>query len=1818
MRPFDALRAEAERYYAEKSFSRAHDVYEKAAQLQLTEDERRWLEFRLADTAMRADAANPNENDTQREAARTRLETIATSSPDLRLRAEAHEALGDMLATHGWIQDPRAAQTHYLAALDYWAGSDELALARQRYLAIVFRMPGDYGMAVPREVLVNATTIAQTADDRAHTRYMLAQQLGREGRAPNVERAFELYEEILRDARDTQWYSEALFAYAALEHTWSEATARRTTDDAPRASATKALELLRRYVREFGTNAKYSRQAQQLIGTITNVSVTVMAGATFLPESEQQIALAWRNTTQVELAIYAVDLTTDVQPTNKEPWAQTIDVAARTPLRRWTYETRTPQYEPGQAMLDLDPRLPMGAYIVTAQAGGRTSRQLLLVSDAHILVHMAGGSARVFVSDVETGEPIPNARVTGWTEGRTPQRISATTNANGLAEFESLQSTLTLITAASGKRQAWHHGYMWSYMPPRGAGAQWRVYAFTDRPAYRPNETVHWKVIARAREGNRWITPSGTVEYTITSPRGEKVATGKGQLNAFGSFWSDLALTEAMALGGYTVEFHIGDRSLGYAELFALEEYKLPEFLVNVTTPDATQYRLGDTVEANIEATYYFGGGVANATVEAVVFSKPLQRYWFPWRKYPWYWDEIRSDYQSETEVMRQTLKTDANGRAVLRIETLRDANDTTYRIEARVVDASRREVTGQGVVNVMRQRYTVMAQPEHYVFRPGDSASVLFKAIDANEKPVQTTGTVTVVRRFWSKDAREYTDQEVLTRQLATNAAGEATLTFTPTAIGYYAIRWRSGDGDTSSARDRVTAETTIWVTDRATTDVGFVSASGVDVIVDKESMRTGETANVLIAVPSGGRWVMLTTSAGTLLETQVLHLEGNVRLVQIPIDDRHVPNFFITASSIFDRELATDAERIVVPPAEHFLDVEVKTDREEYEPRQEGRVTITTRDASGKPVAAEVALAVSDEAVTAIRRDPAGDPRQFFFGELNHTGVQVAASVQSQRYVNLREERERAAKNADELARRRAAGRLEDSEEGGVVGGVVGGAVGAFDAAVAESITVTASAPAMAPSPAPPPPPASVAPPPPVAQAKGAGAANESQVVVRSDFRTTAFWRPDVVTDANGTATVAVKFPEGLTTWRATARAVTAGSQVGMSSSTARTNLPMLVRLQSPRFFVVGDRSTVSAVVNNNTDAAITVTPSIDVQGLTLEKNETTLTVPAHGEARADWTVIADRAGEARLRVTARGGAYGDAMEKTFVVYEHGIDKLVARSGKLRGDEALVRLELPRERRATDLTVQVAPSLAVTMLDALPYLLDFPYGCTEQTMSRFLPAAIVARTLERLGLDPNDRLPRAKLDAVTRASINRLLDMQHDNGAWGWWKESGDDAYMTAYVVWGFSIAREAKIEFDPQSIDSAAEWLEQNLSQQRDDWNGQAWTLHALSAWRGNKVSPAERTAFDAVWSHRERLSAQSRALLALTAHRYGNMERAQVLVRNLEDGVRVDRAPDQSVLLKGATTTAETMATAHWGASGFWWYWYESPVETTAFALQALVTIDPKNALIAPAMNWLVRNRRGAHWSNTRDTAITLLSMNDYLEQSGELRGDVSYELSVNGRVIATKTVTAADVLRAPSRFSIAADVLRDTTQEVRIRRTGGNGPIYFAAEARFVSLEEPVKAAGNELFVKREYFRFKPRPTLLKGMQYDRVPLRDGESLPSGERVEVVVSMDVKNDYEYLVFEDLKPAGLEAVELQSGQPLWATNVKSQSTAFVYQELRDRKVALFIDHLPQGVWEVRYTLRAETPGTFHALPVIGQGMYAPEVRGNSDEVRMTVTQ
>ena len=1939
---YSQLRTEAEAQYTQGTYARANELYSKVDKTKLNAVESRWVEFRLADTSWRAQAATQTSDNTRFEQAQKQLEELirfADKDVDRDLVwAEAHESLGDLLWTRRGHMNWGAAWPHYQQALDWWAGQRELDRARDRYLKIVFRAAHPpradeyyvytyHGNYIPLDILENALKISATANDTAHLNFLIAMTMRYTGGdAAGRQRVPDQFEDALKAGKRSDWYDDALFHYAEWMNSYGSMRQFEDGQWQQQPDYVKALELYRRLTREFSKGeSRYYDRAQQQIKNITEPSISIGVSNIFLPGSELQFALSARNVRRVDLALYKFDMTRDVRFTGSAdedegegdagPWIQKLPTAGRTPVKSWSRNIdNSEDHKPHSEQTRIENKLPPGAYLLEARSGSLSVRDVVLVSDATLVLKSSTNQALVFFADAVTGAPIPNANVAIWeSQYRNNKlywrRLRQTTDGDGLARFvlRSAPASRNLFAAAtSNDRQAFASGYAYGRVQHDG----WRIYAFTDRPAYRPKETLQWKFIARRSSNGVYSTPANqVVEYQINDPRGTKVAEGKATLNSFGSAWGSLELGEQLPLGEYNIQFWDQGRSqhIGSAKLFRFEEYKLPEFKVQVKTPEQDgrkkAFRLGEKVEVEIQADYYFGGPVSNASVEVVVYQNPFYHYWFPHREYGWYYSDFehqrRNYYGGQGSVIkRETIKTDATGKAKLTFDTPRENynQDFEFRVEARVVDSSRREIIASDRVRVTRQRYYVYPRPARNIHRPRDKVTVDIKALDANEQPIQTEGTVKVTRDYWwevwidprgrevqgaeLRQLRERSDvfppivnrrqrpwrlkfrgyqhEDILTQSVKTDSEGVAQLNFTPEREGYYRVAWQSSQG-ADVRRDRflppIKAETYVFVATNATTDLGYRRA-GLEIVVDKDTFRAGQTAPVMISVPVSDRHVLFSVEGEDLFSYKLVHVTGNTKLIELPIEEKHVPNVYLSALMISDTNWFVDTKQVVVPPVERFLSVAVKADREQYQPREEGTLAIATKDADGRPVSAEVALALVDQSVQYIQQDYAGDPRQFYYGLKRAHSVQTQSTLNQKSYARLvevegqlRDRKDVGAKEDDNEVLRglesRPSGTLGGSGDGRrasatnmFMEGVSAKQVSELPLAGRGYQELAALAPGATAQDAP---------------------GQEPAVQVRSDFRSTILWLPDVKTDADGTATVKVKYPDSLTTWAATARVATAGNQFGIGSSSTRTKQPLIVRLQAPRFFVVGDQVTVSAVINNNTDQPMSVAPSLNAEGLTVSglivDGKTVsgagspVEIKANSETRVDWLVAVNHASQAKLKVEARGSRYADAMEKTFTVYEHGIEKFISRSGKMRGDSVSVKLDIPKERRvdSTTLTVQIAPSMATTMLDALPYLIDYPYGCTEQTMSRFLPAVITAKTLRDLGLKPETAMHKIfggieassatathskgrrdlkELDKITKQGLERLYDFQHADGGWGWWKKGDSDHFMTAYVVWGMSLARQAGIDVESESIDRAAAYLDKELVEEETSYDAQAWMLHSLAVYHSmreqSEVSKFQQTAFTNLWTNRDKLNAYTRALLALAAHNYGYHEQARTLIANLENGVKTDSHPDTSIVQRGAQVSdSSVIGTAHWGEDGVYWRWSDGGVEATSFALRALLAIDPKNKLIEPVTNWLVKNRRGAQWSNTRDTAIVVLTLNDYLRVSGEVQPVVGYRLLVNGTPVTTKQITADDALSAPSKFAISRELLRDGQNEISIVRSSGTGPLYFSAAAAFFSLEEPLKPAGNEIFVRRQYFKLVNHPTLLKGFVSERVALNDGETVKSGERVEVVLTVEAKNNYEYLLFEDLKPAGLEAVQIRSGESLYVRELKSGGrftgrTRWVYQELRDRKVALFIDRLPEGVWQLSYEMRAEAPGAFHALPVLGHAMYVPEIRTNGAETRVRV--
>jgi uncharacterized protein YfaS (alpha-2-macroglobulin family) len=1345
---------------------------------------------------------------------------------------------------------------------------------------------------------------------------------------------------------------------------------------------------------------------------------------------------------------------------------------------------------------------------------------------------------------------------------------------------------------------------------------------------------------------------------------------------------------------------------IGQNLLFRLEEYKLPEFKVSVKMPEkdgkAKIFKLGELVQAEVLVEYYAGGAIADAEVEYDIHRTPLYGD-NPWPEpYPWLYRNVRSSAPwmqywqqhrgGRTHVTRAKAKTDSEGKAVIEFQTQPGQQDLEYIVEARVMDSSRRQVNGSGSVKVISKPFQIHVKPESRVYLPGDTAKLDVKALDANGNPVETGATLIVTRERWVEKKkihrrtkeervvfRGYDAVEVDRKTVRTDEEGTLRVTYKPEEEGFYRIKVVSPpvedeDLEKGKAKDRVVGEATIFACTAETKSLGY-RFGALQLIPDKATYQVGDMAKVIVIGPEEDMTALLTLSGKDLISHTVLSLEGNARLYEFQITDAGLPNIFINGLMIRDGRALVAAEEIVIPPLAHFLDVEVKASDEELKPGESGEIAIQVRDHAGEPIRAELALGVIDTSLYYIQQETSGDIRQFFFGDKNQQLGHPRSMLNERQLVTIKESDE---EDWDEVVTedvtkspihpydQGGAGYYDDdlfAFEGArnerrsrMLGG---GAMNTAAPSVGQTFSVVGR----------------------MSKAMSGLAVEESEVAmdaamplssrerkkemagyglddseggdqngrqgsvkVRSDFRESAFWNPELVTDENGYAKVTVEYPESLTEWTSRVRAQTTAAVFGQGEVATRTNLPVTIRFQSPRFLVEGDEVTLASVLMNQTSKAIRAKVKLDIEGLTTVTSgsgSTKVESGKQGRVEGVYKVPAlDGEGQADITASVKSAGGSDAMQKSIPLVEYGIEKLEARSIVMEGVEggahSTLEWVLPKDRKvgASQLQIQLTPSLASTCLDALPYLAKYPYGCVEQTLSRFVPAAIVAKTLEDMGLDPAEVENRVfggieestptkvtgtkkdlkQLDEMVKAGIKRLKDFQHGDGGWGWWKDDKSNDFMTAYVVQGLMLGADAGVSEAKSMAQRGAQYLRGRIVQYEKETDMACWLVYAVSmAQPGRWPSPIEKAANEA-YRRRDSLNAYTRALLALSYHSQSKhskeaRERAEVLVRNLENGLVEVKAESELIGQKGSATMP---VTCHWGKDGIHYRWSNGGVEATAFALRALLKIDPENKRVDQAARWLINNRRGAQWKNTRDTAIVIYTLIDYMKVKKETAPDFDMELKLNGKSVKKEKFTSRNALGVVT-LTLPESKLRAGKNQLDIR-IKGEGRLYTSGWLTYFSKEKEIPAAGNEIYVKREYTLERAVETLIGEVKLKKMPLEPGQELKPGDRIHVRLVLEAKNNYEYLVIEDRKAAGLEAIQIQSGKPAYARkrladgNFTGRQTQ-MYQELRDRHVAFFITYLDEGFHEINYMLRAETPGIFSALPATTEAMYVPEIKANS---------
>jgi alpha-2-macroglobulin len=1557
-----------------------------------------------------------------------------------------------------------------------------------------------------------------------------------------------------------------------------------------------------------------------------------------------------------------------------------------------------------------------GAYLVTAKvADGNTSQIVLWLADTAIVRKPMPDKAFYFLADAVTGQPIAkaNAEFFGYRqqplEGNRFQietkDFAEKSDADGQILFpidkqqQDQFQWLVSATTADGRLAYLGFQNVWQAPDYDQQYNEIKCFVITDRPVYRPKQAVQFKVwIARAQydQNNKSEFAHQSFQVEIYNPKSEKVYAETLTTDNYGGLAGKLELPDDATLGAYQLQIvnHGGGS-------FRVEEYKKPEFEVTVDAP-TEPVKLGEKITATIHAKYYFGSPVTNATVKYKVLRTEHTATWYPpgpwdWLFGPGYW-WFAYDYDwypgwrqwgcarpvqswlywmwrptpPPEVVAEREAAIGPDGTHQVEIDTsLAQAThpdqDQRYQIEAQVVDQSRRTIVGNGEVLVARQPFSVFAWVDRGYYRVGDTITASFAARRLDGHGVAGAGKLQLLKiSYDAQHSDKPIETEVRTWDLATGADGLAELPIKASEKGQYRLAYS--------------------VTDTAghTIDGGYIFTiigegfdgsdfrfNDLEIVPDKRDYAPGDKVQLQLNTNHIGSTVLLflRPANGAYLPPQILHLTGKSTVVPVEVVAKDMPNFFVEAVTVADGRVHTEVREIYIPPAKRILNVDLLPSADAYQPGQHATIKLKVTDEAGLPFVGSTVLSIFDKSVEYISGGSnIADIKAFFWkwqrqhrpyleDNLSRWCINVVA-LNSPTMQSLGAFGDTVADDSQSLMDR------GDSFLFNRDGPKVRPGAGRFGGAalsLGESM-MSAGAPGAMPSPM------SAA-----MKAESNGAvdlfvdtkgdsqtATMVQPTIRSEFADTALWNAALDTNSDGIAQVELDMPQNLTTWKVRVWALGHGTRVGEDSTEVVTRKNIIVRMQAPRFFVETDEVVLSANVHNYLKGAKQVKVRLEQDGGTLELPtdvEQSVEVPAGSERRVDWRVKVIHDGEATIRMAALTDAESDAVQQKFPVYVHGMPKMDSFSGALRPDQDSGKFEIvvPDQRRTEDtrLEVRYSPTLAGAMIDALPYLIDYPYGCTEQTLNRFLPAVITQKTLLGMHLDlktieekrtnlnaqeigddaerakqwkrfkENPVFDEAELNKIVKANLQRLTEMQLSDGGWGWFSGWGEQssAHTTATVVHGLQIAKQNDVALVPGVLERGIEWLKHYQDDQLkalanvdaagkpiDKTKPYKFATDNIDALVYMVLIDAEvhsDTIRDDLYRDRTKLAAYGLAMYGVALQKQHEADKLAMVMQNLRQYV-VEDNEDQTAYLKLP--------------DGIWWYWYGSEFEAEAFYLKLLVATNPQDPIAPRLVKYLVNNRKHAtYWNSTRDTALVIEALADYLKASGEDKPDMTVEVWIDGQKRQEVAVNAENLFSFNNKFVLTGDALEAGRHTVELRKHG-TGPLYYNGYLSNFTLEKDIRHAGLELKVERHFYKLTPadKTTEVAGghgqvveqkvEKYDRTEIPNLGEVKSGDLIEIELVIDSKNDYEYILFEDMKAAGCEPVALQSGY--------NGNDLGAYMELRDNRVSFFVSQLARGRHSVSYRLRAEIPGRFSALPTRASAMYAPELKGNSDELKLNI--
>lgn len=1351
-----------------------------------------------------------------------------------------------------------------------------------------------------------------------------------------------------------------------------------------------------------------------------------------------------------------------------------------------------------------------GVYLVEAVSGKDIGYTVVVKSSLTFLVKQSDSQTLIFAAKRESGTPVDGADVR-IVQADSQKDLGIGKTSSGVFAFAGKTPPKSLIIVKKGGEYAVSDPdfYAKSFYGEGGI----RTYIYTDRPVYRPGDTVSFKGIVRSFAGDDYSVKGGNATLRVVTDEGNEVVSGLTTTvsNDLGTFDGTFTLPNAgdQYLGIYNLVLTFNGKD--YSTEFAVDAYRKPPFLVKVSTPKRS-YIGSDTIEVTANAKFYYGGSVADADLSYRVFKKKKFDY-SPVGSLPFFSEAVEylgiTNNATSDLVASGSGKTDSNGEFSFKVNPGKADEDYTF---TAVVDVSTADATmsGAAAFSVNRSAFFIRAVKDLAVFSPGDVMKIeallmpfdsTISAEDKTKLVSNRTVEAVLYTRSFAGISQEGERKKVDATDIKTNANGSAVFSFKLPKKGHYILVLKSKDPD----GQQTVTESAFWVSGKS--DSIEIPFKNITLKSSKDLYEVGEEADLLIMSPVADGTVFLTLEGNRILKHETVTLSGNTYRYKVKITPAMAPNFTVSAVQFARGDVYKNQIKVIAPPRDKFINVNVVPAKKEYKPGETAELTLETTSVKGGAVSAECSIAVVDEAIYQIREDQNPSITTYFY----HPRTNNVSTTYSSAYRFFGYSEEKRLKLALQNGNNAPLAALKEEEEKS-----------------------------------------------------------------RERFKDTTYWTAKVTTGPDGKAVVKFPLADNITTWRVVAYAVTADTRVGQGRTQFLSRKKLMLQPGLPAYMIRGDQQTVVGTVTNLTNSKIDSVVKIQCENAVVVGDaEHSVSVDAGKSVPVYFTVkpsLDPKDEKAVVQIRAEGGGLSDGVKYriplSFFGRKTSLPELITLTDE--NDSGSSQIILPAKYADADLEIHLAPGSGEALRESLSYLADYPYGCIEQTMSRFMPL-LAAKQAGYVTPRITKELPK-----MVNVGLKLIKSKQQNDGGFAWFGETESDAMMSAYVYRGLVISKKLFGGVDDYLLSRLRYRLYESLDSGSLAPFEKSYVVFCVS--EGGTV---EKSILDSIVTSARTGNAYIKALAAVTCL---NMKdpRAKGL---FEEGLRE--------FGRSVSSNADTI-------------WANDRVETGAILLTAAVRMGGRDAEANQLSEQLIQMRSGLAWKNSRDTAWAVIALSEKLKVNRENKTASNISVLVNGVVAQAVRITASEIDTGSTVIRVAPNLIKGGKNSITVKKTGG-ASVYATAVLSFVDRSDSFAPISKGFDITRQYYRVESGDSEGK----ISLSLKESAAFTAGDLIMVKLSVARNGALaSYCMIEDALPPGFSPVK-NDGE-YYSADLPKEYTSRQYYDDR----AVFFAKGPLNELTVRYFLRADLPGSYRSIPPTVSLMYYPGQYGSAKDDRLTI--